>query len=135
MWRYKLPHKGHPFKQNVWDIENGQQPLVLCVAFVEGFAHPGSVCIANVAAIEGGHEIFTGGLACEFLPVCSRKMQLTQRHDHRHQVEIQLAHYAPLHNRINGVIAHTLRSIALNLGDGLSLLDVCHCEKFDCVVG
>jgi len=35
VWRYKFPHKRHPFKQNIWDIENGQQPLVLCIAFVE----------------------------------------------------------------------------------------------------
>jgi hypothetical protein len=31
-------------------------------------------------------------------------------------------------------VAHTLRSIALKLGDGLSLLDVCHCENFDYVM-
>jgi hypothetical protein len=30
-------------------------------------------------------------------------------------------------------VPHTLGSIALQLGDGLGLLDICHCEKFDYV--
>jgi hypothetical protein len=63
VWRHKLPHKSHPFKQNVWDIEYGQEPLVLCIALVKVFAHAGGVCIANVAAIERGQKIFAGPLS------------------------------------------------------------------------
>jgi len=56
-------------------------------------------------------------------------VQLTQSHDHGHEVEVQLAHYTLLHHRVNMDVAHTLGGIALDLRDSLSLFDVCHCER------
>lgn len=74
MWGHKFPHKSHPFKKNVRDVEYGQEPLVLCIALFKVCAHAGGVCIANVATIERRHKIFANDLVYRSLHGCSGGM-------------------------------------------------------------
>jgi len=55
--RDNLPHERHPFKENVWNVENGEKPLVLRVILLQGFAHTSGLGIADITAIQDGAEV------------------------------------------------------------------------------
>ena len=92
MWGYNLPHKSHPFKENIWYVEERKEPLVLLTRLVDGawtLTQTSCLGIPNIRAIEKGDKVCMIILA---MYICyrdgSQVTELTQSHNERHDVPI-----------------------------------------------
>ena len=52
MRREDLPEEEGEFKDDIGDVEDGQQPLISCRSDLEVFLHPGNDGITDVSTVE-----------------------------------------------------------------------------------